>query len=238
MRRDPFPRGNRAQIHRLLLPLWASACGRLDFDPKELGRADAPPAPDGLSRCFEDDFDDQNIDDWIDLTSSWLIAASGGPDGSATLGSDGSGTYHTITHPQLAGVDAARVELDFEIRSPAFGDFVLNFAEAGHADEVATLTARGYRAAVYPVTGDNPVDFIQRMVPAYEDLVTRPPVSAAPGWHHVVVERDAAGALAVTLDGSPYLASPPDLQIAPPFDVAISLYAIGAIDNVRLDCRR
>ena len=219
--------------------IGVAGCGRIGFDDGMI--ADAATVPqvdaDALARCVTDDFADGDHGGWIDVTAEWVDGAATGSDGSPALSSSSASIYHTISHPALAAVSAARVSVDFNIFNPDVGDFVVTFVETGHLADVVAGMGFGYRAALYPVGSDSGPDFIQLTDASGALLDTHPVTLLAPGWHHADVALAVDAAVTVGFDGDAgYLRSPPDATIPGPFDVAISFWTDGAIDNVVIDC--
>ncbi|NVB79647.1 MAG: hypothetical protein HOV81_14720 [Kofleriaceae bacterium] len=204
----------------------AGGCGRLAFD--ELPPTDAADTPD---LCVSDDFE-AGAAAWQSVVGSFSISPGAGPDGSAVLRTGVNSKENLVTHPALAGVDAARVEVDFAIDNATTGDFNIYFLPG-------TLGTRedAYEVGLFPTTGDNPPDEITYIVGGTTSpLVQHPPTIDADTWHHVVVLRRTDGSIRVDLDGAFYMESSPDTTLGPPFTIAVRLYNEGRIDNVNVDC--
>lgn len=141
-----------------------------------------------------------------------------------------------MTHPSLRAVTEARVELDIRISAASNGDFYLHFLEPGWTDPPGDTK---YRVGLYPVGSDNSLDNIRRVIrPVNTTLVQTATVIAANTWHHVDVTFAADHVVAIAIDGTPHLTSPPDSMLAGPFDIVFDFFKPGDIDNVRVSCLR
>jgi hypothetical protein len=209
----------------------AAGCGRLAFD--ELPVPDANVPLDAPAPCLSDGFE-AGAAAWQSVVGSFTLAQGVGPDGSSVLVTGVDSKENLLTHPALAGVDAARVEVDFAIDNALTGDFNVYFL-------TGTLGPRedAYEVGLFPTTGDNPPDEITRLVGGVTSpLAQREPTIGARTWHHVVVLRHTDGSIRVDLDGASYMESPADATFSPPFTIAFRLYNEGRIDNVNVDCAR
>lgn len=190
--------------------------------------ADAPPA-DPL--CLTDTFD-TGATSWQSVVGAFGLSPSGGPDGSAVLRTAVNSGENLVTHPALAGVDAAHVGLDFAIDNATTGDFNVYFL-------TGTLGSRddAYEVGLFPTTGDNPPDEIAYLAGGVtQSLAVHDPVLDAVTWHHVDVLRRTDGSIRVELDGAPHMESPPDATYGAPFTIAFRMFNQGRIDNVSVDC--
>lgn len=209
-------------------------CGRVAFDEVVRGDAAADAAADdgpALPTCVADDLDSGSAS-WASAIGAVTERPGEGPDGSTALGTALNSNENLLTHPALAGVGVARVEVDFAIDSATTGDFNVLFFTG-----VLAPDADGYEAGFFPTTGDNPVDelgFQQNLMVMLLDQHV--PTIEASTWHHAAVVRARDGSMQVELDGVPYMSSPPDTTYSPPFTIAFRLFNAARIDNVRVDC--
>jgi hypothetical protein len=208
--------------------LLVGGCGRLAFD--ELSDARVAPV-DAPGLCVSDDFE-AGAAAWQSVVGSFTLSPGVGPDVSAALGTEVGSKENLLTHPALAGVDGARVDIDFAIDNATTGDFNIYFLPGALGPR-----ENAYEVGLFPTTGDNPPDEIARLVGGTTmSLVQHPPTIAGDTWHHVVVLRRNDGSIRVDLDGALYMESPPDATLGPPFTIAFRMYNEGRIDNVNVDC--
>lgn len=195
---------------------------------------DAPPAA-----CLDDNFNDGTATDWTIVDTAWAVRPNAGPDSSFAFAAINTTGDQMITHPALLGIKTARLSLDVRLDNPASSDFSIFVMKPGWTDPNGS-TAQRYFASIYVNGGDSGPDRIVRSVPpaAFVELTTRPTSVVASTWRHVDLEYRANGSIRLDLDQAMYMESPPDTALTPPFDLVIRFWALGAIDNVHLDCTR
>jgi hypothetical protein len=215
-----------------------AGCGRIAFDPLrgtengDGGGTDVTsPDASALPLCFADNFDDFDVSDW-NLSGEWTVQP-GGPDLSPMLQVSVDSPVGA-THPMLLGVTTAIVEYDLRMDAPADGDAFVHFMAPGWTDP---SNDSKYRVALYPVGSDNPTDNIRRVVsPTNTTLAMMPTVLAAQAWQHVVIAFELDHSISIRIEGAQHFSSPPDAQLAGPYDVVFDFFKAGAIDNVRVLC--
>lgn len=194
---------------------------------------DAP--PQGLVPCLREDFNDGDAAGWMTPEGTWSIVT--GPDGSAAFGATAQSSV--ATHPELFGIREARVTVDFRIDSPASGDFFVRLYEAGTWIAAPPMGKR-YTAGIFAMGSDDTVDRIYVTLPPETpvELASRATTVPPLTWHRLVVTYGVDRSIQMDLDGAAYLSSGPDSRIPPPLDIAFRFWAVGAIDNIAVDCAR
>ncbi|HUS30054.1 MAG TPA: hypothetical protein VMZ53_16220 [Kofleriaceae bacterium] len=209
-------------------------CGRLSFEPL----ADAPeraadaPADAPTPPCLVEDFS-TDTGMWQPVLGSYSLQPGAGPDGSpAYVGA--IQPENLATNAALRGIRTARVRLDFRIDT-ANGDFNVFWFKPF----TSYATATGYEALLVPANSDTLNDALGVWTNgSVQTFAQRPGTIVMSTWHHIDAELRADGSMQLDLDGAPWLSSPPDATVSPPFDVILRLFYQGAIDNISVDCTR
>lgn len=205
-----------------------------DAGPADAGAPDAGPADAGVLACFADDFADGDFSDWMDLDGGWMILPTGGPDGSPAVAVTFAAGNMRLTHASLRGITPAAIAFSFRLDDGVDGDLDLYLLPGGWTDPD---TSSRYDVGLHAVGTDNVSDFVIRWDGSVPTMLAETPVTVAVGtWHDLDVTRDTDGSLHVRLDGAPYLDTPPDGTLAPPFDAVFRAYRAAALDGVAASC--